>query len=128
MPKFSSRVAEILQKDPKAMKWILETDKQMAMVTRNFFWAICPWFNSAKQFQGCEPEGASKTFFLVEIDSIKVFQEKDDCIRYVPQISNFVQQETNLKQEEVVTIFRNLEAHHVGANGMTMFEKMQQQK
>ena len=36
MPKFSSRVAEILEKDPKAMKWILETDKQMAMVTRNF--------------------------------------------------------------------------------------------
>ena len=42
MPKFSSRVAEILQKDPKAMKWILETDKQMAMVTRNFVLAICP--------------------------------------------------------------------------------------
>ena len=34
MPKFSGHLATVLKKDPKAMKWFLETNKAMAMVRR----------------------------------------------------------------------------------------------
>lgn len=32
MPKFSGHLAQVLKKDPKAMKWFLETNKPMAIV------------------------------------------------------------------------------------------------
>lgn len=71
-------------------------------------------------FQGCDVHGAEKPFFLVEIESINVFKTADTCRKFVPAIFEYLLMETSLKEDEIATKFRDLDAHHVGTMSKTM--------
>ena len=57
---------------------------------------------------------------LVEIESLFIFKEPDNCAKYIPQIFDYLIKETNLKEGEIATKLRDLEAHHVGLNSKSM--------
>lgn len=57
---------------------------------------------------------------LVEIESLKVFDSRDKCEKFVPKIFDYLTRETGLKSEEIFTKLRDLDPMHVGANGRPM--------
>ncbi len=70
--------------------------------------------------KGSEDDSSEKNFLLLEVESIAVFKSAANCQRVVPKIFDYVQKETKLKQEEIITKFRTLEPHEVGSKGKTM--------
>ena len=70
--------------------------------------------------QGCELNGERENFLLVELESIAVFKTEESCAEYVPQIFKYLRDETILKEGEISTKFRDLEAFRVGSNSKTM--------
>ena len=70
--------------------------------------------------KGCELNGERENFLMVELESIAVFKTEESCAEIVPQIFKYLREETQLKDEEIYTMFRDLEAFRVGSNAKTM--------
>ena len=64
--------------------------------------------------------GERENFLWVEIESIAVFKTEESCAEVVPQIFDYLRKETTLKDSEISTMFRDLEAFRVGSNAKTM--------
>ena len=121
MPKFNGFLAAALSKDPKLFKWTLDTDKLMSQVRE--FSKQCQPLCKILILQGCDVDGHRKPFLFVEIESVAVFDTKEKCHKIVPEIFKYLQNETALKNDQIVTKFRDLQAHHVGSKGITLDQK-----
>ena len=100
MPLLSAHVANVLNKPPAAINWVLETDKAMSK----------------------GPDNEGKPFTWLKIESIGVFAEADNCKKFTPLIFDFFTKELKMPQDQVLVTLYDLEAFRVGKDSMTMEE------
>ena len=81
------------------MVFVVDTDKNMS-------------------FKGHDNFG--KNFMYVAMESVKIFDDKDECVRFTPCIINYVVENTILTKEEVLTKFVPLQSHHIGIDGESL--------
>merc|ERR1712179_376477 len=96
MPNLTKSLAVTLNKPPELFKWILETDKYMSNGVDN----------------------AERKLMIVEIESLIIFKEKENCEKFVGPIFQYLTSSTDFKKEEIITKFYEVEPYRLGMNGI----------
>ncbi len=57
-------------------------------------------FNIKRNFQG--PDNSSSPYLLVEVESLAIFESKDNCRKFMPPIFDYLQTETGCTKDQVI--------------------------